>query len=511
MPAPTGNRATFGGNGYSDRINIGPTSDSDYWGPSYTNSGGAQSPPVTINSLFYSFSLQVDNLGSLPNISAHNQIIAGFNNLTGTQGSNISTLGAAVWVSPTGVTGSLSNTSFDLGVTTGAATTTREYGTAAYKVGDTLFVVGAYNFGTSTSTANSQIWVYARDRCAVRSRRVARDHTATSLLAAGTVILPAFSALPGRQFGHRELPWHEWSEYRRPEAGHVVGRCRPRSRTVIAHSLGYGGLWFCRLWFAAEKSPAIGPPGNRVERIDPRRHAGHIRFPVTFLLRRSNPESRLTFCPEPPLIPPAPDGAGNPSGASPNISLSLSHFFESRYLMTCNPVTHTKTQAFIPVAAFAAILAALSATAHADTIVSVPIVGSGGSGGSGTSASDMVYAQYQTGGDGWGWAGGAGAVQGNAAVNNSGGSTSSANEALNFNIGSAIDSLNAEYGVGDWEISGSTLSFASSYAKQNNSRFGVGSGDFNIFWVANNTWYQTQAPLPTAEPTPFMPTRPRSC
>ena len=103
----------------------------------------------------------------------------------------------------------------------------------------------------------------------------------------------------------------------------------------------------------------------------------------------------------------------------------------------------------------------------------------------------MVYAQYQTGGDGWGWAGGAGAVQGNAAVNNSGGSTSSANEALNFNIGSAIDSLNAEYGVGDWEISGSTLSFASSYAKQNNSRFGVGSGDFNIFWVANNTWYQS--------------------
>ena len=159
--------------------------------------------------------------------------------------------------------------------------------------------------------------------------------------------------------------------------------------------------------------------------------------------------------------------------------------------MTCNPVTQTTTLAFIPVAMIAAILFALSSTAHADTIVSVPIVGTGGSGGSGTSASDMVYNQYNTNGDGWGWAGGAGAVQGNAAVNNSGGSTVPANEAFNFNIGSTIDSLNAEYGVGGWEISSSTLSFASSYAKQNNSRFGVGSGDFNIFWVANNTWYQS--------------------
>ena len=165
--------------------------------------------------------------------------------------------------------------------------------------------------------------------------------------------------------------------------------------------------------------------------------------------------------------------------------------------MTCNttsvcfPIFPPRSRSLVLTAVVAAIVSVISAPAHADTIVNVSIVGTGGSGGSGTSASDMVYSQYQTNGDGWGWAGGAGAVQGNAAINNSGGSTSPANEALNFNIGSAIDALNADYPQG-WTITGSTLSFASSYAKQNNSRFGVGSGTFDIFWVANNTWSQSE-------------------
>jgi hypothetical protein len=121
---------------------------------------------------------------------------------------------------------------------------------------------------------------------------------------------------------------------------------------------------------------------------------------------------------------------------------------------------------------------------------SVSITSSAGLGGTGTSASDMVYQTYQSG-DGWGWAGGAGAVQGSQSITNSGGNAAAANEALSFNVGSLVDSLNTQYGAGDWTVSNVSLSFASSYAKQNNSRFGVGSGTFDIYWVANNNWKQS--------------------
>jgi len=135
---------------------------------------------------------------------------------------------------------------------------------------------------------------------------------------------------------------------------------------------------------------------------------------------------------------------------------------------------------------------AMPMLAQADFLAdeSVSISSSAGLGGAGTSASDMVYQTYQTG-DGWGWAGGAGSVQGNLATTNSGGTSAAANEALSFNVGSLVSSLNTQYGAGDWTVSNVSLAFASSYAKQNNSRFGTGSGTFDIYWVANNNWKQS--------------------
>ena len=131
----------------------------------------------------------------------------------------------------------------------------------------------------------------------------------------------------------------------------------------------------------------------------------------------------------------------------------------------------------------------------------ITVNGSGGSGGSGTSASDMIYGGpvggttpwvNVKGQDGYGWAGGAGAVQGNAATFSTGSGTAS-NEALSFNIGSTIASLNATYGAGNWTITNPTLTFASANFVQNNSRFGVGGGGFNIYYVANNQWGQSEA------------------
>ena len=132
------------------------------------------------------------------------------------------------------------------------------------------------------------------------------------------------------------------------------------------------------------------------------------------------------------------------------------------------------------------------------THVSVANVTSGGSGGSGTYASDMVFATYNATGGGWGWAGGASAVQGSAATHTGqpgGGAIVAANEVFSFNLNSlstTLQTLNATYGTGNWTIANPTFTFESSYAVQNNDRFSVGSGTFSIYWVANNNWYQSQ-------------------
>lgn len=123
--------------------------------------------------------------------------------------------------------------------------------------------------------------------------------------------------------------------------------------------------------------------------------------------------------------------------------------------------------------------------------VSVSIQNSGGLGGAGANTSVMVFNQY-TPVDGWGWAGGAGGVQGSQSVTNTGGFAYPANETFKFNIGAAVDTLNATYGAGNWTVDNPTLTFNSSYAQQNNSRFGRGAGTFDIYWVGNDSWAQSK-------------------
>lgn len=122
---------------------------------------------------------------------------------------------------------------------------------------------------------------------------------------------------------------------------------------------------------------------------------------------------------------------------------------------------------------------------------SISIVGSGGAGGAGSTASDMIFSNYSAV-DGWGWAGGAGGVQGNRSKTNTGANALAANEALSFNVGSIVDSLNTTYGAGNWNVANASLSFTSSYSVQNNSRFGVGSGTFDIYWMGKDDWAQSK-------------------
>lgn len=140
-------------------------------------------------------------------------------------------------------------------------------------------------------------------------------------------------------------------------------------------------------------------------------------------------------------------------------------------------------------------IGALPMIADAYQVITTPIqesfaiVSGAGQNSAAYASSDMVYSQYSS--DGWGWCGGAGSVQGSASVTDSGGNAIAANEVFGFTLGTMATTLNNTYGAGNWTITDPTLTFWSSGAVQNNSRFGVGSGSYSVYWVGNNNWSRT--------------------
>ena len=64
---------------------------------------------------------------------------------------------------------------------------------------------------------------------------------------------------------------------------------------------------------------------------------------------------------------------------------------------------------------------------------------------------------------------------------------------LMFNTASAVSAFNSDYGVGNWTITGVTLSLASNFgvqgAQPNNLIFNtINAGSFGIDWMADNSW-----------------------
>jgi len=118
------------------------------------------------------------------------------------------------------------------------------------------------------------------------------------------------------------------------------------------------------------------------------------------------------------------------------------------------------------------------------------VISSGaGQTGAGASTSCMIMS------DGSSWSGGAVGVQG---VNTTGLLSTpppASNVTFKFGVGSFVDSLNTAYGSGNWAVDNIQLTFQYTlYA--NNSRFGGGAGDFDIYWVANDAWVQgTSTPV----------------
>ncbi len=122
---------------------------------------------------------------------------------------------------------------------------------------------------------------------------------------------------------------------------------------------------------------------------------------------------------------------------------------------------------------------------HAEILTSrsFTISSGGGGGGGGAQTSCMIFS------DGSSWSGGAVGVQGAASTKSGGGSPLAANVTFKFGIGSAVETLNATYGAGNWTVENIQLTFQYTLYT-NNTRFGGGAGGLDLYWIANDSWVQ---------------------
>ncbi|MBE2204183.1 MAG: PEP-CTERM sorting domain-containing protein [Chthoniobacterales bacterium] len=132
------------------------------------------------------------------------------------------------------------------------------------------------------------------------------------------------------------------------------------------------------------------------------------------------------------------------------------------------------------------------------TTMSYTTTGGGGQTGAAAETTAMIMS------DGGSWSGGAAGVQGGASTNLLGVSPSAANVAFKFDLGAFVSSMDIAYGTGNWTVENIRLAFQFTlYA--NNSRFGGGAGDFDVYWVANDGWVQgSNNPVHATEATGLL-------
>lgn len=134
-----GQKAQFHGNGVSALMNV-------------TSKGTAAYEAGTV---YYSFTLNLSDINSLPANQSQANIIAGFTKIQSYKSSiwAPTSVGAQLWIRSDGGTG------FQLGLEGGAqnnaVAATPTYGSVSYQTGDTLFIVGAYDF----SSTNASLWI----------------------------------------------------------------------------------------------------------------------------------------------------------------------------------------------------------------------------------------------------------------------------------------------------------------------------------------------------------------
>jgi hypothetical protein len=133
LPAPYGNSVSFGpptGTGISAKLGL---------------------TAVTGGTVYYSFALDITSLGSL---GTSGIFIAGFNNTTGSAGSQPTTVGSRLYVrSATG--------GFNLGINKADGTASDiAWDSGTYSLNSPLFIVGSYNLADAGGSADSSaLWI----------------------------------------------------------------------------------------------------------------------------------------------------------------------------------------------------------------------------------------------------------------------------------------------------------------------------------------------------------------
>ncbi len=131
LPVSQGNSVSFGGNGQSARLNT--------------------SSVVGTGTIYYSFILDVTGITGL---STSGVFWAGFNNSVGSQATTPTTVATRLYTKTSG-------SGFVLGVDKNSSSTSDWYwDTTTRNVGDTLFIVGAYELNSGTTTDDvSYLWI----------------------------------------------------------------------------------------------------------------------------------------------------------------------------------------------------------------------------------------------------------------------------------------------------------------------------------------------------------------
>ena len=132
LPASQGNSVSFGGSGESARLNTS----------SVTGSG----------TVYYSFILDVTSIAGL---STSGVFWAGFNNSQGSQTSTPTAVATRIYTKTSG-------SGFVLGVDKNSGSTSDWYWDSTTRnVGETLFIVGAYELNSGTTSDDvSKLWIY---------------------------------------------------------------------------------------------------------------------------------------------------------------------------------------------------------------------------------------------------------------------------------------------------------------------------------------------------------------
>ncbi len=132
-----GRSAQFHGTGASALMNL-------------TTDAGAAG--YTSGTVFYSFALKLTDVGSLPTDQTAANIIAGFTKVESYKNATATptSVGAQLWIRSDGVSG------YQLGIEAGAnannVAATPTYAAGSFSAGDTLFIVGEYDFSTKTAS-----------------------------------------------------------------------------------------------------------------------------------------------------------------------------------------------------------------------------------------------------------------------------------------------------------------------------------------------------------------------